>query len=96
MTRDTFEAGSTVEDRVLLAVRDCCERYGTAKVTIDDVARVAKVSRATIYRMFPGGKDVLFDALRDPPAYLAPGDLVRFEPIRLEDADGHAGAAPDW
>ena len=29
---------ATVEDRVLLAVRECCERYGSAKVTIDDIA----------------------------------------------------------
>jgi AcrR family transcriptional regulator len=55
---------ATVEDRVLLAVRECCERYGSAKVTIDDIAAAARVSRATIYRMFPGGKDVLFEALR--------------------------------
>lgn len=34
------------------------------KVTIDDIAAAAGVSRATLYRMFPGGKDVLFDALR--------------------------------
>lgn len=34
------------------------------KVTIDDIAAAAQVSRATLYRMFPGGKDVLFDALR--------------------------------
>lgn len=54
----------SVDDRVLLAVRECCERYGSAKVTVDDIAAAAKVSRATIYRMFPGGKDVLFEALR--------------------------------
>jgi AcrR family transcriptional regulator len=35
-----------------------------AKVTIDDIATEAGVSRATIYRLFPGGKDVLYDALR--------------------------------
>ena len=35
-----------------------------AKVTIDDISAARCVSRATIYRLFPGGKDVLFDALR--------------------------------
>ena len=35
-----------------------------SKVTIDDVAAEAHVSRATLYRLFPGGKDVLFEALR--------------------------------
>lgn len=35
-----------------------------SKLTIDDIAAEAGVSRATLYRMFPGGKDVLFEALR--------------------------------
>ena len=52
------------ERRVLEAAKTCCERWGIAKVTIDDIATEAGVSRATLYRMFPGGKDVLFDALR--------------------------------
>ena len=55
--------GST-EQRVLDAAKCCCERWGIAKVSIDDIAAQAEVSRATLYRMFPGGKDVLFDALR--------------------------------
>lgn len=57
-------AGEPVEQRVLDAVRTCCERWGPAKVTVDDVAAAAGVSRATIYRLFPGGRDVLFDAMR--------------------------------
>ncbi|MGI9645645.1 MAG: TetR/AcrR family transcriptional regulator [Ilumatobacteraceae bacterium] len=56
-------AGAT-ELRVLEAVKACCERWGVEKVTIDDIARESGVSRATLYRMFPGGKDVLFEAHR--------------------------------
>jgi AcrR family transcriptional regulator len=52
------------ETRVLDAVQRCCDRWGIAKVTVDDIAAEAGISRATIYRMFPGGKDVLFEALR--------------------------------
>ncbi|HSB87695.1 MAG TPA: helix-turn-helix domain-containing protein [Ilumatobacteraceae bacterium] len=52
------------ERRVLNAAKTCCERWGLAKVTIEDIATEAGVSRATLYRMFPGGKDVLFEALR--------------------------------
>ncbi len=33
------------------------------KVTVDDIASAGGVSRATLYRLFPGGKDVLFAAL---------------------------------
>jgi AcrR family transcriptional regulator len=54
----------SLEDRILDATQRCCEKWGIAKVTADDIAAEAGVSRATIYRMFPGGKDVLFDALR--------------------------------
>jgi AcrR family transcriptional regulator len=55
---------SELEQRVLDATKVCCERWGLAKVTVDDVAAEARVSRATLYRLFPGGKDVLFEALR--------------------------------
>ncbi len=52
------------ETRILDATKACCERWGIAKVSVDDIAAQAGVSRATLYRMFPGGKDVVFDALR--------------------------------
>ena len=55
---------TALELRVLDAAKTCCERWGFVKVTIDDIASEAGVSRATLYRLFPGGKDVLFEALR--------------------------------
>jgi AcrR family transcriptional regulator len=55
---------TAAENAVLDAAKVCCEKWGLAKVTIDDIAAEAGVSRATLYRLFPGGKDVLFDALR--------------------------------
>src|SRR5262249_13316707 len=58
----TVERG--VQDRVLDAAKRCCERWGIAKVTVDDIAAEAHVSRATLYRLFPGGRDVLYEALR--------------------------------
>jgi AcrR family transcriptional regulator len=54
----------SAEDRVLFAAERCCERWGMERVTIDDIAAEAGISRATLYRLFPGGKDVLFEALR--------------------------------
>jgi AcrR family transcriptional regulator len=56
--------GTAAENTVLDAAKLCCEKWGMSKVTIDDIAAEAGVSRATLYRLFPGGKDVLFDALR--------------------------------
>lgn len=55
---------SATERRVLEAAKACCARWGIDKVTIDDIAAESGVSRATLYRMFPGGKDVLFEAMR--------------------------------
>lgn len=51
------------ERRILDAALRCVARWGIAKTTLDDIAREAGVSRATVYRLFPGGKDVLLDAL---------------------------------
>ena len=51
------------ETRILDAAKSCCERWGIEKVTVDDIAAESGVSRATLYRLFPGGKDVLFEAL---------------------------------
>jgi len=46
-------------------------RYGIAKTSVEDVAREAGVSRATVYRQFPGGKDQLI------------GDTIRWETARF-------------
>jgi len=43
------------------AVR-CIARWGVAKTTLDDVAREAGCSRATIYRTFSGGKAAVLHA----------------------------------
>ena len=55
---------TSLVDRVLDGADRCCQKWGINKVTVDDIASEAGVSRATIYRLFPGGKDVLFEALR--------------------------------
>jgi AcrR family transcriptional regulator len=52
----------TQEQRVIDAALRCAARWGIGKTTLDDVAREASCSRATIYRLFPGGKDALLEA----------------------------------
>jgi AcrR family transcriptional regulator len=47
------------EQRVIDAVLRCVSRWGVAKTTLDDIAREAGLSRATVYRLFPGGKDAV-------------------------------------
>jgi AcrR family transcriptional regulator len=47
----------TVRERVLEGGLVCIGRYGLARTTVDDVAQASGVSRATIYRHFPGGRE---------------------------------------
>jgi AcrR family transcriptional regulator len=47
-------------ERLLEATYACVARWGMAKTTVEDVAREAKMSRATVYRHFPGGKQEIF------------------------------------
>ena len=54
---------STLETRIVDAAIRCIGRWGLAKTTLDDVAREAGCSRATVYRVIPGGKDGLVDAV---------------------------------
>ncbi|MGH9035896.1 MAG: TetR/AcrR family transcriptional regulator [Acidimicrobiia bacterium] len=75
---------SDVRDRVMEGALACIGRYGMAKTTIDDVARASGVSRATIYRYFPGGRHQVV------------ADVVAWEVGRFFHRLGEAvAAAPD-
>jgi len=43
--------------RVLEATARCAMKFSLQRTTVEDVARESGVSRATIYRYFPGGRD---------------------------------------
>ena len=51
--------------RIIDATLACLARHGTIKTTVDDIARQAGVSRATVYRAFPGGRDEILAAVVD-------------------------------
>ena len=53
----------TAGGRVIEATLRCLARWGLAKTTLEDVAREAGVGRATLYRLFPGGRDALIAAV---------------------------------
>ena len=59
----TAGAAPVADRRLIDAALGCVARWGLAKTGLDDVAREARVSRATVYRAFPGGKDALFDTV---------------------------------
>ena len=53
----TAPAASDTRTRILVGALRAVERLGLAKTSLEDVAHAAGVSRATIYRTFPGGRD---------------------------------------
>jgi AcrR family transcriptional regulator len=61
----------TSTERLLQSTFACVARYGIAKTTVEDVARESGMSRATIYRQFPGGKEQLV------------ADTIRWEATRF-------------
>lgn len=54
---------STQRIRIVDGALGCIARQGVAKTTLDDVAHEAGCSRATVYRVFPGGKDSVLRAV---------------------------------
>lgn len=63
--------GNDQADRVLDAAQVLVARWGVTKTSLSDVAGEAGMSRATLYRVFPGGKRQVFLALayREMTAY---------------------------
>jgi AcrR family transcriptional regulator len=52
-----------LDSRIRAGALRCLARAGVRGTTLDDVADEAGCSRATIYRVFPGGRDVLLAAV---------------------------------
>jgi AcrR family transcriptional regulator len=50
-------------ERILEGTYACVARWGLSKTTVEDAAREAGLSRATVYRYFPEGRDELLDAV---------------------------------
>jgi AcrR family transcriptional regulator len=48
---------------VTSAALACVCRYGLAKTTLEDVAKEAGFSRATLYRLFPGGREEVLQSV---------------------------------
>jgi AcrR family transcriptional regulator len=57
-----LQSPPTVGSRILDTALDLVGRHGLAELSMDELAAAAGVSRATLYRLFPG-KEALFAAL---------------------------------
>jgi AcrR family transcriptional regulator len=76
--------GGDLAGRILDAAGECVSRWGVTKTTLDDIAKQAGCSRATVYRHFPGGKDPLLESL-----------LRRELAVFFSALDGRLRQAPD-
>jgi AcrR family transcriptional regulator len=56
---------SSTRVRIVDAALGCLALQGSAKTTVDDIARASGLSRATLYRTFPGGRDDVLEAVVD-------------------------------
>ena len=54
---------SSTRVRIVDGALRCLARQGVAKSTVDDISREAGLSRATVYRTFPQGKDGILGAV---------------------------------
>jgi AcrR family transcriptional regulator len=73
----------TARDRLLDAAEACFERSGVSKTTVEDIAKQASVSRATVYRYF-AGRDAVVS-----------GVILRATERYLERVRGRVEAQPD-
>jgi AcrR family transcriptional regulator len=60
---EQYRTADELERTMVAAALRCVGRWGFAKTSFDDIAREAGVSRATAYRVFPGGKDRLVETI---------------------------------
>jgi len=81
----------SVPDRLFEAALTCFARVGVAKTTLDDVAREAGCSRATLYRHFPG-KQPLVNALVVREANRMAGAVIAAADAEITLADAALAA----
>lgn len=53
-----------MHDGIIMAAQGLFGRHGLKKVTTDDIAREAQVSKATIYRLYRNKREILVDVIR--------------------------------
>jgi AcrR family transcriptional regulator len=73
MTAEPISSTPEVESKVVAGALRAIARFGLAKLTVDDVAREAGISRATLYRYFPGRSAVLAAVVRSETERLQRG-----------------------
>lgn len=73
MTVEPISSSPEIEAKVVEGALRAIARFGLSKLTVDDVAREAGISRATLYRYFPGRGAVLTAVVRSETERLRRG-----------------------
>lgn len=60
----SITSDDSMTNRILEAADECFTTYGMSKTTMDDVARRAEVSRATVYRYFNDRESLILESIR--------------------------------
>ncbi len=60
------EAGlQDIRGRILQKARGLFFRHGFARVTVDEIAAGLRISKTTLYKLFPGKEDLFAEVMRD-------------------------------
>ena len=69
---------TAARERLLDSAEACIERFGLSKTTVEDIARDAKVSRATIYRYFDNRDELILAVVLRSLGRSGQGDMSDF------------------
>lgn len=80
--------GGALERDIIAAAQRLLGKWGISKTTVNDIAREANCSRATVYRMFPGGKQQLIATVgqKEMHSFFDRLGVLADEAATLEDA----------
>src|ERR1700759_5333796 len=75
-----------IKESIKRAAQDLFRKFGYHKTSVNEIARRAKIAKATIYKYFESKEDVLHSLLMD---YIRVnvGELVQNNPTRMDDAE---------
>ncbi|WP_034641770.1 TetR/AcrR family transcriptional regulator [Desulfovibrio inopinatus] len=71
-----IQGGTTIRERLLQAVEETLVCHGFEAITIDMVARAARVSRPVVFRYYGGLSGLVFEYSRTNRFWPSSGDLV--------------------
>jgi AcrR family transcriptional regulator len=75
-----------IKESIKRAAQDLFRKFGYHKTSVNEIARRAKIAKATIYKYFESKEDVLHSLLMDY-IRVSVDDLVQHNPSKMDDAE---------